>query len=94
MRNSKRKLTVQGAIAVASFVAAVAFALAGFIVPPLGDLTEANLYLVAQFLLVTTSLFGVSSIVNRHTNHYATNQFHHYPLLGGQTEPDEQREAD
>ena len=61
----KPKRNPQSIIATAAFVAAVAFALAGFIVPPLGDLTEANLYLVAQFLLVTTSLFGVSSIVNK-----------------------------
>ena len=60
-----KKSNVQSRIAVASFVAAIAFSIAGFIVPPLGDLTEANLYLVAQFLLVTTSLFGVSAIVSR-----------------------------
>ena len=56
---------LQAYIAVASFAAAVVFALAGFCVPPIGDLTDSNLYLVAQFLLVTTSLFGVSSIVNK-----------------------------
>ena len=60
-----KKSNVQSRIAVASFVAAIAFSIAGFIVPPLGDLTEANLYLVAQFLLVTTSLFGVSAIVSK-----------------------------
>ena len=60
-----KKSNVQSRIAVASFVAAIAFSIAGFIVPPLGDLTEANLYLIAQFLLVTTSLFGVSAIVSK-----------------------------
>ncbi len=64
MQKSKSQ-AIQQKIAVASFVAAIAFSIAGFIVPPLGDLTEANLYLVAQFLLVTTSIFGVSSIVNK-----------------------------
>ena len=59
-----KKSKLQARIATASFVAAVVFSAAGFIVPPLGDLTDANLYLVAQFLLVTTSIFGVSSIVN------------------------------
>ena len=59
-----KKSKLQARIATASFVAAVVFAAAGFVVPPLGDLTDANLYLVAQFLLVTTSIFGVSSIVN------------------------------
>ena len=56
---------LQARIATWSFVSAVIFAVAGFCVPPLGDLTDANLYLVAQFLLVTTSIFGVSSIVNK-----------------------------
>ena len=55
---------LQARIATWSFVSAVVFSIAGFCVPPLGDLTDANLYLVAQFLLVTTSIFGVSSIVN------------------------------
>ena len=60
-----KKSQLQARIATASFVSAVVFAVAGFCVPPVGDLTDANLYLVAQFLLVTTSIFGVSSIVNR-----------------------------
>jgi len=60
-----KRSEVQVRIATASFVAAVVFSIAGFCVPPVGDLTEANLYLVAQFLLVTTSLFGVSAIVSK-----------------------------
>ena len=60
-----KKSNLQAKIATASFIVAVAFSIAGFIVPPTGDLTEANLYLIAQFLLVTSSIFGVSSIVNR-----------------------------
>lgn len=84
----------QTMIAIASFVAAVAFSLAGFIVEPLGDLTDANLYLVAQFLLVTTSLFGVSSIVSKSFRHNATNQPHHHSLLGSSPEPNEFSEGD
>ena len=64
-----KKSEIQARIAVWSFVAAVAFSIAGFIVPPLGDLTDANLYLVAQFLLVTTSIFGVSSIISKNKNY-------------------------
>ena len=62
-----KKSQLQARIATASFISAVVFAVAGFCVPPVGDLTDANLYLVAQFLLVTTSIFGVSSIVNKKT---------------------------
>lgn len=56
---------IQTAIAVMSFMVAVAFAVAGFLTPPQGELHESTLYLIAQFLLVTTSIFGVSSIVTR-----------------------------
>ena len=60
-----KKSQQQARIATWSFVSAVVFAVAGFCVPPLGELADSNLYLVAQFLLVTTSLFGVSSIINK-----------------------------
>jgi len=63
-----KPVVLQSRIATASFCAAVAFAVAGFVVPPLGDLTEANLYLVAQFLLVTTSIFGVSAVATKVLN--------------------------
>jgi len=57
------KSNLQVKLAIASFIVAVAFSVAGFIIPPTGDLTDANLYLVAQFLLVTTSILGVSAVV-------------------------------
>lgn len=76
---------LQSRIATASFIVAVAFSIAGFVTPPTGDLTEANLYLVAQFLLVTTSIFGVSSIVKRDAKDNIDNR----SLLGGETDADE-----
>lgn len=53
---------VQVVLAVASFVAAVAFAVAGFIVAPEGQIHDSVLYLIAQFLLLTASLFGVGAL--------------------------------
>lgn len=52
---------IQTAIAVASFLAAVAFGIAGFIVPPPGEIHDSVLYLIAQFLVLTASLFGVGA---------------------------------
>lgn len=52
---------IQTAIAVASFLAAVAFGVAGFIVPPPGEIHDSVLYLIAQFLVLTASLFGVGA---------------------------------
>lgn len=88
-----KRSDLQARIATVSFIVAVAFSVAGFIVEPMGDLTEANLYLIAQFLLVTTSIFGVSSIVNNKSNH-ANNRPYHNPLLSGEAPPDEHGEAD
>ena len=52
---------IQTAIAVASFLAAVAFGVAGFVVPPPGEIHDSVLYLIAQFLVLTASLFGVGA---------------------------------
>lgn len=52
----------QVGMAIASFIAAVGFGTAGFIVPPEGQIHESVLYLIAQFMLLTASLFGVGAI--------------------------------
>ena len=52
---------IQVTIAIAAFVAAVGFGIAGFMVPP-GQIHESVLYLVAQFLLLTASIFGVGAM--------------------------------
>lgn len=53
---------IQVTIAIAAFVAAVGFGIAGFVVPPPGQIHESVLYLVAQFLLLTASIFGVGAM--------------------------------
>lgn len=55
---------IQIIIAIAAFVAAIGFAIAGFIVPPPGEIHDSVLYLVAQFLLLTASIFGVGSMIS------------------------------
>ena len=50
---------IQIILAIASFIAAVVFGIAGFIVPPEGGIHDSVLYLIAQFLVLTGSLFGV-----------------------------------
>ena len=49
-------------VAVASFIAAIGFGIAGFVVPPPGQIHDSVLYLVAQFLLLTASIFGVGAM--------------------------------
>lgn len=55
---------IQVIIAIAAFVAAIAFAVAGFVVPPPGEIHDSVLYLIAQFLLLTASIFGVGSMIS------------------------------
>lgn len=59
---------IQIAIATLSFIAAIAFGIAGFIIPPPGEIHDSVLYLVAQFLLLTASIFGVGAM-------FANNKF-------------------
>ena len=53
---------IQTGMAIASFVVAFCFGVAGFMVPPEGQIHESVLYLIAQFMLLTASLFGVGAM--------------------------------
>lgn len=53
---------IQVTIAILSFVCAVGFGIAGFVVPPSGQIHDSVLYLIAQFLLLTGSIFGVGAM--------------------------------
>lgn len=53
---------IQHIIAVAAFVAAVGFGIAGFVTPPPGEVHDSVLYLIAQFLLLTASILGVGAM--------------------------------
>lgn len=60
--------------AVASFVAAVAFAFASLAIADNHELAAGNCSVVAQFLLLTASIFGIDYKLNAHgtTHHEAT----------------------
>ena len=58
----KTTVKIQYFIAVSAFVAAVGFGVAGFIVPPPGEVHDSVLYLIAQFLLLTASILGVGAM--------------------------------
>lgn len=51
-------MNIQIVIAIISFLAAIIFAIAGFCVPPEGEVHESVLYLIAQFLLLTATILG------------------------------------
>ena len=58
----KTTTKIQYAIAIAAFVAAIGFGIAGFITPPPGQVHDSVLYLIAQFLLLTASILGVGAM--------------------------------
>ena len=58
----KTTAKIQYFIAVSAFIAAVGFGVAGFIVPPPGEVHDSVLYLIAQFLLLTASILGVGAM--------------------------------
>lgn len=70
----KTNAKIQTVVAVASFLAAVAFGVAGFTVPPSGEIHESVLYLIAQFLLLTASIFGVGAMFKIHQSNHANNK--------------------
>ena len=58
----KMTTKIQYAIAIAAFIAAIGFGIAGFITPPPGEVHDSILYLIAQFLLLTASILGVGAM--------------------------------
>lgn len=59
---------IQYGVAVSSFLAAVGFGIAGYCAPPFGQIHESMLYLIAQFMLLTASIFGVSAVFSEKLN--------------------------
>lgn len=59
-----QKRNIEKAIAVASFCAAVAFAFTALIIDEQHELAAGNCTIVAQFLLLTASLFGIDYKLN------------------------------
>ena len=53
--------------AVAAFVIGWGLTIAGFIVEPLGEVTESVLWLLGQALIYSASVFGVSAYFNSET---------------------------
>lgn len=57
---------IEYTVAVGSFVAAVAFAFTSLAISELHEVAAGNCTVVAQFLLLTASIFGIDYKLNRY----------------------------
>ena len=80
MTTVKRRAT-EYTVAVASFVAAVALAFTSLILSDGHEVAAGNCTLVAQFLLLTASIFGIDYKLN-HYGTTNTDKRNHHPLHG------------
>lgn len=60
--NIKEKLAIISAIT--AFIAGWGLTIAGFCLPPMGDVTNSVLWILSQALIYTASVFGVTSYFN------------------------------
>lgn len=65
------KETIQIGSAVGMLVAGVGLSIAGFIVPPTGEIHDSVLWFFAQCLLYAGGIFGIGLYVNGKFNHLA-----------------------
>lgn len=63
MRNSR---TIEYTVAVASFVAAMVFAFVSLAIAEAHEVAAGNCSVVAQFLILTASIFGIDYKLNTH----------------------------
>lgn len=57
---------IEYAVAVGSFIAAVAFAFTSLAISELHEVAAGNCTVVAQFLLLTASIFGIDYKLNKY----------------------------
>ena len=60
----EHRVTIQCFSAIGMLICGVALAVAGFVVPPLGEISDSVLWFSAQTMIYAGSVFGVSVYVN------------------------------
>lgn len=60
----EHRVTIQYFSAIGMLICGVALAVAGFVVPPLGEISDSVLWFSAQTMIYAGSVFGVSVYVN------------------------------
>ena len=61
---SKHRKAMKTKIALASFVCAIGFGVAGLLIPPMGVIDGSVLIFVAQLLTLTATFLGIENYVN------------------------------
>ena len=60
----EHRVNIQYISAVGMLISGVALSIAGFVVPPLGEISDSVLWFAAQTMIYAGSVFGVSVYVN------------------------------
>lgn len=60
----EHRVNIQYISAVGMLISGVALSVAGFVVPPLGEISDSVLWFAAQTMIYAGSVFGVSVYVN------------------------------
>ena len=60
----EHRVNIQYISAVGMIISGVALSVAGFVVPPLGEISDSVLWFAAQTMIYAGSVFGVSVYVN------------------------------
>lgn len=99
MKNSWKDLNVKEKIAILSAILAFVFgwsmSVAGFFIPPVGEVADSVLWILGQALIYTASVFGVSAYfrsetvqlkrdMDRHLEHMERMQMQREKLRNGQ----------
>ena len=84
----KEKLAIITAIM--AFLLGWGLSIAGFIIPPVGDVADSVLWILGQALIYAASVFGVTSYFTAESVKLRRDIDRHVRILAKQTEQDEQ----
>ena len=85
MKNAKDKRDAAAYItAIVAFVAGWGMTIAGFIVPPTGEISDSVLWVLGQALIYAASVFGVGMYFNNQMEQFRADTRHYIKKMEGE----------